>query len=109
MRNIINCTPHAVSLFNPETSEITHTFPTTQNICRVGQKNKIEGIFGVTEYTKIEGLPKPKENTTYIVSIIAFNACVAAGRHDVCFPSGKMLRSSAGHIQAVEFLCTSIK
>lgn len=106
--NFVNLTPHTVNLINPKTNEKIIFFNSEGSV-RVGMNSNYSlkkfGIpTGTVQYTELKGLPEPKENTIYILSLIAFNAAKEKGRKDVCFPAGQMFRNKQGQIIGMEFL-----
>jgi hypothetical protein len=105
----VNLTPHTVNLINPSTEVKLASFPSEGSV-RVGTENNYHvknGVpIGTVQFTELEGLPEPQENTMYILSLIAFNAAKEKGRKDICFPSGQMFRNEQGQIIGMEFLAT---
>jgi hypothetical protein len=82
---IINLTPHAITLLNKETDEVIATIPYSGTEARVSETNtvigKINGIALVKkEFGEIAGLPDFKEGVYYIVSLPTANAAKAHGR-----------------------------
>lgn len=101
----INLTPHTVNICNPETEEITHSYP-SQGSARVKteQEETENPLIKHVKYTELQGLPKPKEGVMYILSTIAYDAAKEQGRKDICFPSGRMFRDENKQIKGVEYL-----
>lgn len=87
--NLVNLTPHDVHLYVGETK--VATFPKAANPARASQSAKavgqviVEGhtlpIFFVT-YGDLQDVPPVTDDTMYIVSVIAGQAMLAAGRTD---------------------------
>jgi hypothetical protein len=91
--NFVNLTPHEVVVFAADGSVLK--IPPSGQVARVAaretQVGTINGIIPVfrTEYGEVEGLPEPKENTIYIVSLLVLQALRARGiqRNDVVAPN----------------------
>ena len=99
---IINCTPHAISII---VDSKTTTFEVSGIIPRVSTEQveapEIDGFPCVTSTTgDVEGLPKQQPDTFYIVSGMVF---AASNRTDLIAPdTGKTaIRNEKGHIVAV--------
>ncbi len=114
---ILNCTPHTVTIINPETctyvaksrsyipngsAEIIKTFEPSGIIPRCATKETrmadIDGIrcIGI-EFGAIENLPEKKLGTFLIVSAIVAAAGRKLGRDDLLVPS-EMVRDEKGNI-----------
>jgi hypothetical protein len=94
MQTIINLTSHTIT----ETTT-GKQFPPSGIVARCKQStNKVGTVGGCpvfySEFGKVEGLPEPKKNTTYIVSSLTLNA-VPAHRKDVVAP-GNLQRNEHG-------------
>lgn len=91
----INLTPHSIKL-NDGTE-----YP-SKGIARVkAEFKKVEDNIYSQEFGEVEGLPAPKENVTYIVSILVLQA---TDRTDVVAPATghpETIRNDKGHILSV--------
>jgi len=104
--DFINLTPHTI---NVQVGGINYPIPTAGD-CRVTVKqvkNKVLKFHGedipvmTNEYGSVTGLPEPKEDTIYIVSLMALNA-LCGTRPDVIAPdSGLSAIRENGQIVAV--------
>lgn len=93
---IINCTPHAITLNNGE------SFPISGNVARVSSTFEAtgKGFFKVA-YGEVTGLPEAQKDTMYIVSSMVANA---TSRRDVIVPATGHLdciRNDKGQIVSV--------
>lgn len=102
--NVINLTPHAITL-RFDAQEIT--FPASGIVARVPQTTFDLGksIAGFPVYTSTFGqveMPKPAEDTFFIVSAMVMSA-LKGTRQDVVAPKtdNTAIRNEAGHIIAV--------
>ena len=94
---IVNLTPHEIT-FVRESGNIA--IPPSGDLARVSQKTEITGeIEGIpttkTVYSEVEGLPKPKEDTIFIVSSLV--ASRVPERLDVFIPN-ESVRDEQGRI-----------
>lgn len=96
MPTFINATPHPINIVDPVTKKIIKTFPKSEFSCRV--VTKITPVLSEdipmfkTEYFGLEGLPEPKDDVLYIVSL----PCIGKGRTDVVSPKG-LVRDENGN------------
>lgn len=67
----INCTPHKICLNDGSIFEPSGHIARCQNTYSSFDENGIASV----GYGKVEGLPEPEENVTYIVSGILLSAC----------------------------------
>ncbi len=102
--NILNLTPHAITL---RTDAQEMTFPASGIVARVPQTTFNEGrtVAGFPVYSSVFGqveMPEPVEGTYYIVSAMVLSA-LAGTRQDVVAPrtDATAIRNDAGHIIAV--------
>lgn len=96
--NLVNLTPHAINICD-DSGAVVRTIPASgqQARCAVATEPMFEqdGIkFVRTCFGAVSGLPAPKQDTMYIVSLLVKQA---VGRDDVCSP-GEMVRDSEGKI-----------
>lgn len=93
---IINCTPHAITLNNGE------SFPISGNVARVSSTFEANGKgFFKVAYGEVTGLPDEQANTLYIVSSMVANAI---NRRDVIVPATghpECIRNDKGQIVSV--------
>ena len=98
MKNIINLTPHEVTLMDSN-NNIIQKFPSSGIVRLTTTREKVGGINGITVnktiFGKVEGLPEYKENTYYIVSAIVANALT--NRDDLIIPDDTV-RNDKGQI-----------
>lgn len=103
--NIINLTPHAITVFRPEGGQ--RVFPPSGVIARVFETRAIsDSVDGVrveeSFLNEVDGLPEPVAGTVYIVSAMVRAAAEAAGRTDVVSPdTGATAVREDGQIIAV--------
>lgn len=90
MKNLINLTPHAVSVYGPDG---VIDIPASGQLCRVKNSQEAVGrLAGIPVYRQtfdaVEGLPEPQLGTIYIVSSLVLRALAEAGepRGDVVAP-----------------------
>jgi hypothetical protein len=102
--NIINLTPHAITL---RTDAQEQTFPASGTVARVPQETTATGktVAGFPVHTSSFGqvvMPEPIEGTVFIVSAMVLSA-LAGTRQDVVAPrtDATAIRNDAGHIIAV--------
>ena len=89
----VNLTPHAIHLPGL-------TVEPSGAVARCKESTIVVGHFGgvdltVKEYGQVEGLPEPKENTMYIVSMLVRLGC--PDRRDIASP-GDLVRDDKGQI-----------
>lgn len=106
MAEIINLTPHAISMAD-ENGITTKTYPPSGTIARVSVTQKQVGIIdGFPVYEQeigtVENLPKEQEKTFFLVSALVKSATL--DRNDVIAPdTGKTaVRDKEGKIIAVK-------
>lgn len=94
--NIVNCTPHAITLNNGE------SFPISGNVARVSSTFEANGKgFFKVAYGEVTGLPDEQDDTLYIVSSMVANA---TSRRDVIVPATghpECIRNDKGQIVSV--------
>ena len=110
MKKLVNLTPHDVTLVRMDGTAVI--IPRSDKIARVEENFELEDIcmnipLSVVTYGEITELPEPQENTLYIVSSFVFNAAVAKGRKDCCYPA-MFDRDENGKIIAVKTLVISV-
>jgi hypothetical protein len=115
MTNIINLTPHSLTLRtnNGEDIVIPPSGTVARVSCKSGSLTEVEGIpipvASVDAFGEVEGLPPPAPNTYYIVSALV-GARVA--RSDVFTPgtgpNDGAVRNEKGHIIAVTRLKATV-
>ncbi len=96
---IVNLTPHALHLYN-EAGEKVATIPPSGTVARVSvERRRVGEIDGIPVYTarygRIEGLPRPRRGTIYVVSGMVKAA--VPGRGDVYQP-GELKRDLLGRV-----------
>lgn len=99
MSNIINCTPHPVTIVNAE-GTVLRVIEPNGNPIRLASRTVPAGEFdGValskTEFGEPVNLPEPEEGTIFIVSQIVKNAIPE--RSDLAVPA-EVLRDDKGQI-----------
>jgi len=107
--NIVNLTPHAVTLCN-DAGEIIRVIEPTKPAARVSSTVRTVGeVDGtpvtVTKFGAVEGLPEPQDGTVYIVSLLVQQAVPA--RKDVYRPDTgpqSVVRDACGNIVGVKAL-----
>lgn len=105
--NIINCTPHPITIVRPDNTNIVIP-PSGINI-RVNSKQDVIGnINGIpvvkTVFTGIDNLPAPQPDTVFIVSTLVLTAVQNTGiqRADLISPdTNTALRNPQGQIIGV--------
>ena len=118
MTQIINLTPHAITLRTPHTSlsgeSTDHVFESA-GVARVtstpGQRELIDGVpvpvFGRDSFGEVIDLPAPADGVFYVVSGMV-GAALNGSRNDVLVPGtgpkDNAIRNEAGHIVAVTCL-----
>lgn len=98
---LINCTPHTVSLI---VNNQTFNIAPSGVLPRIRQERKsstFKTIYGSIPLTKVEmgdlvGLPEPTEDTLYIVSLLVLEAGKRIGRTDLLAPD--TIRDERGNI-----------
>lgn len=107
MANIVNLTPHSVTLCGPDGSPV-QTFAPTGAPARVRQvtacvDGHASGLPVVTaQYGAVDGLPAPVAGTFYIVAAMVAAACPM--RADLLVPDtgpGSVVRDASGNIAGV--------
>ena len=110
MTNLINCTPHALTL-RAATGEDT-IVPPSGTVARVsstpGALEAVAGVpvpvAGAQTFGGVEGLPEPTPGTMFIVSALVLSA-LRGSRPDVVGPgtgpNDGAIRNEKGHIIAV--------
>jgi len=90
--NFVNLTPHEVVVYAADGSVLK--IPPSGRVARVTARETQVGTINnipliKVEYGDVEGLPEPKENTIYIVSLLVIQALTARGvqRSDVVAPN----------------------
>lgn len=102
MANIINLTPHEVSII-AEDGSVKATFPSS-GIARAEQHAELVGDLNGIELVTMKfgdpiDLPAPEEGTFLVVSIITANAAKACGRSvDDLIITADPVRNDAGQI-----------
>ena len=109
--NIVNLTPHALTLIAPSGE---HTIlPPSGTVARVGSTpGAVEARDGFpclvaspTTFGEVTGLPAPQDGVVFIVSGMVGSALAGKGRTDVFVPgtgpNDGALRNDAGHIVGV--------
>lgn len=101
MTKIVNLTPHPISITDGD------TFAPSGKVARVEAIQQDAGdINGIPIKTQTFGdiidLPKPQDDTIFIVSAIVLSAAKAIGRTDVVAPdTSNAVRNDQGHIVSV--------
>ena len=90
----INLTPHVI------TEVITNLILQSEGVARVATTSEVVATYnGIdifnTVYGELQGLPKPKTNTLYIVSGLVLDAAKRLGRDD-CIAPGELVRDDKG-------------
>lgn len=93
----VNLNPHDINLIG------VGVIPSS-GLARVKETLTGNGIFKIRSCGDIEGLPKPKKDTIYIVSSMVMNIAVRQGRTDVYAPTD-FIRDKEGKIIGCESLC----
>jgi len=109
MVKFVNLTPHEIVIFDNEGKNVIKRIPPLGQVARVSVKRtKVAEIDDIpvfrTEYGEVEGLPEPKEDTVYIVSILVLQA-LRGKRKDVVAPDtspASVIRDSQGRIKGVK-------
>lgn len=103
---IINVTPHSISLAN-EAGEIVATFSPSGEKVRVATHQEVVGtLFGAevrqTVYGDLTGLPQPREGVVYLASSLVAQQAAREGRTDVVAPdTGATAIRENGQVVAV--------
>lgn len=107
--NIVNLTPHPLTLRNPETGADT-IVPPSGTVARVtATPGAVENVSGIPVpvgrpdiFGDVEGLPEPQEGTIYLVSAMVGGR---VARRDVFTPGtgpkDEAVRNDKGHVVAV--------
>lgn len=109
MNNIVNLTPHAITL-RLEGGKVEKTFIISGTQARVAVRattrdslinDGIQIPVIANEYGEVEGLPESREGTIYIVSALVLGR--VSGRSDVFAPDTgpTAVRNASGQIEAV--------
>jgi hypothetical protein len=116
MTNIINLTPHEITIYDQTGQEIVLRIPPSGKVARVSISAQTVGeINGVavrkTTYGDVQDLPDPQPDTVYIVSTIVLIALQSKGitRTDVVSPDtspDSAVRDSQGKILGVKYFQT---
>lgn len=93
--NFVNCTPHAINVYNGET--LVATFPPSGTVTRVSTFPQLIATLGsiqlfVNQYGPIVDLPAQEKNVMYIVSAMVRSA---SSRTDIVSP-GELVRNEQG-------------
>lgn len=104
---IINLTPHTINVCD-DNGDITTSYPST-GVARVDTNEVVTGSIDdvnvvETEYQGVTGLPEPKDNTVYVVSILVLQA-LNGTRSDVVAPNTSpksCVRDDKGQIVGVK-------
>ena len=95
--NIVNLTPHTISLYNNDQVEVLKSYGTARCVEERKNLDFINEIPVVKlSYGEVYGLPEEKENTIYIVSYIVLRA-LNNSRNDV-FTVTDTVRDNDGRI-----------
>lgn len=94
----INLTPHALNVRKADGTFLE--LPPSGTVARRSVERVVVGeIDGIavyaTKFGQLEGLPEPSEDTVFIVSALAAQAC--SDRHDVLVP-GEAIRDEDGRV-----------
>ncbi len=102
MTNIVNLTPHSITLVD---AGVETTLPSA-GVARVASKpvQALGGVFfSSTTFGDVEGLPAPEQGKVFVVSALVAGRCV--GRADVFSPgtgpADGAIRDEKGQIKAV--------
>ena len=107
MENIVNLTPHPLTLYGEKGEEIA-TIPASGEVARVSTIAAETGreVLGAPVVSQrpgpVTGLPDPEEGTTYVVSLFVRQAL--EGRPDVVAPDTgpeSAVRDGAGRIMGI--------
>lgn len=95
-KTFVNLTPHAINIITEDRQPVA-TFE-SEGVARVATKSVQKDVVDevpifATKYGKIEGLPEPRPNTFYIVSMLCKQAC--PNRKDLLSPS-QLIRDENG-------------
>ena len=115
MQNLINLTPHAISVYGPDG---VIDIPPSGQLCRVRSSQEAIGLLaGIPVYEQsfdaVEGLPDPQEGHIFIVSSLVLRALAEMGesRGDVVAPGtgpqDGCVRDTSGRILGVTRFTTS--
>jgi hypothetical protein len=122
IRNIVNLTPHEVTLVGQDGSVILR-IPPSGLVARVAEETESAGeavvfpagplaLTGVRvplikrSWGAIQGLPEPQIRTLYLVSSLVAAAAWEQGRRDVVAP-GELVRDSEGRVVGCKSLCVA--
>lgn len=102
---ILNLTPHAINFCGSDGTVILTVEPSAvvaRVACKTVTKGEINGIpVTENEYSEIENLPAPQENTIYLVSALVAGRC--KDRKDVFIPN-ELVRDEKGNIVGCQSL-----
>ena len=109
MTNIVNLTPHAITII---TGESSITINPHGNVCRVVEETETVSTINripvrVSHPTAVEGLPPQQDGVVYFCSGMAASAAWSLGRADVFCPStdeADIVRNEKGHVIAIKAL-----
>jgi len=106
---VVNLTPHAISLAN-EAGEIIATFPPSGEVARLTTDSvEVGSLLGApikkTVYGEVSGVPDPQEGVVYLVSALVAQA---TKREDVVAPDTgpSAVRNADGQVVAVRGFIT---
>lgn len=111
MARIVNLTPHPVVLMSKDGSTVLATFP-SEGLARVAQSDELVEKIDVdgievdivrSTFGELNGLPKPRDDVRYVVSLAAAQAAEALGRTDVLVPSGPVRDSKGAIVGCTQF------
>lgn len=113
---IINVTPHAISIYNKEGTEVLTVLQPSETIARVSVNTNSKGSLSfdnngeifeldIAEQTMgdLTGLPEEQPGVYYYCSILAFNEAKELGRKD-CLAGNEYVRESGNIIGIKSFL-----
>lgn len=99
--NFVNLTPHEI---NTNDGRIFKPMGLVRVSAKFSQPDKL-GII-TQEFGDLKGLPAPKENTKYIVSLLVLDVAKKIGRTDCVAPASghpETVRNEKGHIVSVPY------
>ena len=112
---LINLTPHSINIYHND--ELICSLEPSGTVARVKSEKVTVGVVNINGYDvnivktvfgDLEGLPEPEEGTIFVLSTIAAQAAVSAGRTDVVSPDtfDGVIRDAQGKIIGVRQLQT---
>jgi hypothetical protein len=114
---IVNCTPHPLRLYHLDHDEVLEEIPPSGQVARVGQIDLgtqiLKGCDAPVEYVEfhhVNGLPGPKPDTWYVVSLataLASHAQGELGRGDLLVPYLEV-RNEAGTVVGCRMLARPV-